>query len=418
MEGENFESTNVESQSMETTGAYEESGSETYESSESVADDSGSDRDYSEGSEQVEPRSTTIARATSDEGTSFELFTDPVTGKTEFRVTSSDRTTEEEEGQTEEDSEPEIEPENNSENEGLTQQQEYNEAYNNIMNQPAKYTLDEFSYALVNNIVDESRVPDEYQAQYADFKISQAKAAYNMKVQEEQMQRERVMKQMQEESTPEARIAANENFFNNLEQEANRLAMQDLGITEKALEDADFSDDGGDALRSKLETAKNWHKQRIMNELQGRYQQEQAYRAQQQQIYKEIGEFTANAQKSEPHFQEIDKMLATAWQEMPTKYGTVVQNALTALAQGTITRQQAQVIQKYFEDTRRLYYARKNGLNQVSKPQVKKKPPVVESAGNGKRNISDRGPDYAALRNADARGKKAWLSDFFKDIEL
>lgn len=404
MEGEQFESTStsIESPSVETSSYSEESSSESYEASSPNTDDTSSSGN-----------STISAR--SDEGTTFELFTDPATGKVEFRARTE--SPEEEEGQTEEES-SEVSSEEDYQEEEQTQEEIQNtaEEFYKPSEKPQEYTLEEFTYAMANGIVDSSRVPQEYQSQYANFKIDQARAAYNQRLADEQYQRQLLEQQMQVEASPEARIQANKNFYENLEQEANRFAMQDLGLTPDAVEDLEYVD-GGEQIKANLENAKNWHKQRLMGELQSRYQAEQQYKAGQRQLYAEIGEFTKQAQMNEPHFQEIDKMLATAWQEMPTKYGAIVQDALSALAAGTITRQQAQVVQKYYEDTRKMFYAKQNGLSTKPKATPKKKPPVVEGAGNG-RDKSAAAPDYAALRNADARGKKAWLADFFKGIEL
>lgn len=419
MEGEQFESANVESQPMEEGGYAQESSSETYEGSEGSAYDS-SDGGYEEGSnessETSERTEETIASARSDEGTSFELYTDPVTGKTEFRVRGPQEENEEEYEEDGGDNSDNSSQEEGQTQEGLSAQYGKQVEYN--ATQQPKYTLDEFSYALANGIVDGTRVPDEYQAQYAEYKIAQAQQAFNQRAQMEAQKRQQLEQQMQAQQSPEARIEANKKFFESLEQEATRFAMADLGITEEDLANAEYEEDGGAAIQNKLDSAKSWHKQRLMNELQARRAQEEAYKAQQKQLYQEIGDFTRNAQMNEPHFQEIDKMLSTAWQEMPTKYGAIVQGALQSLAQGTITRQQTQVIQKYYEDVRRLFYARQNGLQAPMRPQQKKRPPSVERAGNGQSTFSSKAPDYKALRNADARGKKAWLGEFFKGIEL
>lgn len=435
MEGENFESTSYESSSVDTQSYEAPASTESYEGSyDSSSNSDGSyDGDYVGNYEGSYDESSgqsgeqTIASARSAEGTSFELYTDPTTGKTEFRVTSG-------EAQAEAGTPEEGFDDDYSEQDGYQEEQQglsrdVNNYVNNVTGEAAEYTLDEFSAALASGIVDERRVPSEYQAQYADFKIEQARAQFNDKVRYEQQMREyqaqqemarqqAIQQQLAAQNTPEARIAANQQFYQALDDEATRFAMKDLGITRESFEEASYGDENEFATMTKrLEDAKNWHKNRLMNELQSRHQQEQAYQAQQQQLYNEINQFTHNAAATEPHFAEIDNMLATAWQEMPTKYGAVVKGALDSLARGTCTRQQALIIQKYYEDTRKLYYARANGFANANRPkQGRRKPPVVEKAGNG-RTVSPA-LDYTALRNADARGKKAWLANALKGIEL
>lgn len=423
MEGENFESTStssVDTQSYEapaSEGSYE--GSYESDSSSDGGYDGGYDGNYDEPSGQSGEQ--TIASATSAEGTNFELYTDPTTGKTEFRVTSGE--TQAEAGTPEEGFDDNYYAEQNP---GLSQ--EINQYVDSVNGQVPQYTLDEFSNALANGLVDERRVPQEYQKQYADFKIEQARLAFNDKVQYEQQrqayeaqvqaqQQLALQQQLAIQNSPEARAEANRQFYDALDYEATRAAMVDLGYDQQTLDDAKYDDDKGASVYGKLEDAKAWHKSKLMNELQSRYQAEQAYKAGQQQLYYEINEFTRQAEATEPHFREIDSMLATAWQEMPTRYGAVVKGALDSLASGTCTRQEAAVIQKYYEDTRKLFYARMNGFIGPNVSRQRRRPPMVERAGNGQGSIS-KGLDYGALRNADARGKKAWLANALKGIEL
>lgn len=422
MEGENF----VESaQSVEAPSYDAGSSQETYAGTEGYTADSSSEGtpegDY-QGNYQ-ESDNGTIASARSAEGQSFELYTDPVTGKTEFRVTSA----QEEAGTPEEGFDDNYsDQEDVQEENGFSR--EVNQYVDNVTGEVAEYSVDEFAKALASGVVDERRVPQEYQSQYADFKIEQARIAFNDRIRYEQQMRDRqaqieaaqqaeVQQQLAAMRTPEARAEINKQFYEALDSEAERFAIQDLGITQKQIDDARYDEDGGEAFMRILNDAKDWHKSRLMNELQTNYQQERAYQAQQKQLYDEIGNFAIQAEQTEPHFAEIDDMLRTAWQEMPTKYGAVVKAALDSLARGTCTQQEAQIVKKYYEDTRKLFYARANGFANANKPkQVKKKPPMVERPGNG-RNVGYK-PDYAALRSADVRGKKAWLADYFKDIQL
>lgn len=369
--------------------------------------------DYSEptdtGSESTvaEPSdSNTVASVDTDDG-GISLVKDAVTGKVSLQFgTNTDNTDQENEAP----QEPTEAPEGTQPlgTDSVIEGQE-------VVNAPIQqYNLEEFSQALANGYVDPNRVPQEYQAQYADYRIREAiqqrQAQQQIQAQKEMEQRQRIAEQM----TPENRIQANKDFYNALEEEATNLALKDLGMTQEQLDESEFADDG-DEIKRNFENAKSWHKDRLRNEMQARYQQEQAYRNYQQGLYQNIGQFVAEEKAKEPNFDAIDRNLATRYKTLPYEQGRMVESALLSLQNGTINQQGLQVIQDYYNACRKEFYAQKNGLKVNGAKPAPKKPPVVENAGQGQQVNHSYKPNYKDLRNANVDQRSAWFSEYFKN---
>lgn len=358
--------------------------------------------------EQTTSEPSTVATAETDDG-GMSLVKDPVTGKVSLKFgTDTNDTPAQEEAPTEPAEEAVDEGEKGTDSVDMGQQ---------AVSEKPMYNLEEFSTALANGRVDADRVPQEYQAQYADYRIREAiqqrQAQQQAAIQREQAQRQQIAQQM----SPEQRVQANKDFYNALEEEANSLALKDLGITQEQLDDAEYADNG-EQLKREYQNAKDWHKSRLRGEMQARYQQEQAYKQAQQATYNDISAFVEEQRAKEPNFDAIDKTLATRYKTLPYEQGQVIQQALTALQNGTINQQGVQVIQQYYNDCRKEYYAKKNGLkpNGQAKPVVKKAPPVVEGAGQGQQVERSYKPNYSNLRNAkNSDARKAWFSEYFKN---
>lgn len=367
------------------------------------------DTSYNEPEQSYEnnqaPESTeeqTVATAETEDGGSMSVVIDPVTGKRSIKFGDDEpaepQATEDTQEDYQEDGEGYV-------TEGINQGQQ-------VVNNVGKYNLDEFSAALANGRVDPSRVPQEYQAQYADYRIRQAiaerQAQQQAAYQQEQYQRQQIAQQM----SPENRVQANRDFFRGLDEEAGKAALKDLGMTQEEYDDAEFADDG-DEIRRDYENAKAWHTQRLRNEMQTRYQQEQAYRAQQQNVYANLQDFVAQERAKEPNFDAIDRTLTTRYKNLPYEEGRRVEAALAALNAGTINQQGLEVIEKYWNDSRKEYYAKRNGLQPNGK--ATRRPPVVENAGNGQQVNTSYKPNYKNLRKADVDQRSAWFAEYFKN---
>lgn len=274
------------------------------------------------------------------------------------------------------------------------------------------YTLDEFSNAIATGYVDEKRVPQEYQRQYADWKIGQAVQAHNAQqraiAQQEAARRAEIEAQM----NPETRQEQMREFLTGLDKEADVRAQQDAGLSEEDVENLDLMDDDDPKLIN-YKLAKEWHRQDLMAKMQNRYADEQAQRQRQEAVYAGINQFTEEQRAKEPNFDAIDRMLLTRVNDLTYKQAQVVVPVLQALQNGTINEAQTEILRNYYEDTRKLFYMQKNGLGTT--PRAVNRPPTVERAGDGRDVNSVYVPDYGALAKSDVRGRRAWLAEFIRN---
>lgn len=274
------------------------------------------------------------------------------------------------------------------------------------------YTLDEFSNAIATGHVDEKRVPQEYQRQYADWKINQAVQAHNAQqkaiAQQEAARRAEIEAQM----NPETRREQMREFLTGLDKEADVRARQDAGLSEEDIENLDLMDDDDPKLIN-YKLAKEWHRQDLMAKMQNRYADEQAQRQRQEAVYAGINQFTEEQRAKEPNFDAIDRMLLTRVNDLTYKQAQVVVPVLQALQNGTINEAQTEILRNYYEDTRKLFYMQKNGLDTT--PRAVNRPPTVERAGDGRDVNSVYVPDYSALAKSDVRGRRAWLAEFIRN---
>lgn len=274
------------------------------------------------------------------------------------------------------------------------------------------YTLDEFSNAIATGYVDEKRVPQEYQRQYADWKIGQAVQAHNAQqraiAQQEAARRAEIEAQM----NPETRQEQMREFLTGLDKEADARAQQDAGLSEEDVENLDLMDDDDPKLIN-YKLAKEWHRQDLMAKMQSRYADEQAQRQRQEAVYAGINQFTEEQRAKEPNFDAIDRMLLTRVNDLTYKQAQVIVPVLQALQNGTINEAQTEVLRNYYEDTRKMFYMQKNGLDTT--PKAVNRPPTVERAGDGRDIKSVYVPDYSALAKSDVRGRRAWLAEFIRN---
>lgn len=283
------------------------------------------------------------------------------------------------------------------------------DAIDNELAKPAEpYTLDELSAALANGNVDESRVPNEYKAQYANYKIQQAIEARNQQAKAQQEQREQLDKQL----SPEAERENMQKFLTGLDEEAGKRAANLMGFTEEDVNNIEFMDDDDPKLIN-YKLTKEWYRNQMMSDLQQRAKAENDARQKQAAIYQDIRNYIADAQSKEPNFRAIEKLMVERVDALPHGEGKRVEAVLAALNNGNITEQQSIALREYYEVTRKEYYAKKTGLSLKPKPAAK--PPIVEQPGSGQTIGKQYMPDYNALRNASARGRLAWLTEYLRN---
>lgn len=281
-----------------------------------------------------------------------------------------------------------------------------------LNSEPVPYTIDELAQAISAGQVDDRRVPEAHRAQYESWRLNQAVKDYNAQRQAEyQRQQQELEKQ---KLTPEQQQAQMKEFLRNVEEEASKRAAQDAGLSMDEVSNIDLLDDD-DERKIAFKMAKEWRRAEINQNLQQKYLEENTKRQQQAAIYQSINDFTAQAKASEPHFDEINKLMGTRVNDLSYKRAMEIVPVLQALQAGTITEAQTVKLRDYYEDTRKAFYASKNNLS--TKPKAVKQPPVVEKPGTGAQLKQEYKPDYEALRNAGARGRIDWMREYLKNIQ-
>lgn len=335
-----------------------------------------------------------VASANTGDGKRFVIEKDPVTGKRTVKKIDAEPVAAQ-------NTEPVTEPEPAT----SPTAELIDKAASEVGATPEPYDLNEFSAALAAGDVDERRVPQEYQKQYTEFRIAQAVEAYKEKQAEEARQKEQLQKQL----SPEEQAKAMQEFYKKLNADAKARALKDFGLTEEQYDGMEFGDEKQEAA---INAAIEWHRQQLIGNIQQRANAENVARQQQQARYKDIVDFVADAKAKEPHFNAIDQMMQERFKTLPYAEGRKVEEAITALKNGTITDQQAVTMREYYEATRKEYYAKRNNLSSTPKPAAK--PPVVERPGEGRELPRETSFDYAALRNGSIKEKRQWIARFMQ----
>lgn len=339
-----------------------------------------------------------VASAKTSKGTILQVVINPQTGRRELKeVGTENATTQTEQAQkTTENSFME----NNGQPLVNATQNANLEASNNSNNQVSPYSESELLLAIQTGApVDEARLTPQMAVSYGYYKQNLAQQQAIQKAQQEQAQG------ISSEEEVKAAAENRNQFYKRVDQMAKENAMKELGLTEEDVEASEYSDD--ENLINKVEllkTAQEYHRQRILNYVEQEEQKAAQASSMQKAIYQDITNFALNAQKTEPRFNEINKELETYYTNLPYAKATKYADAVQAYRNGNITQQQTQVLQEYYEETRKYVYGRANNLATI--PQ-KVKPPVVERAGSGASVAKPT--NYAELRNLGARDREAWI---------
>ena len=266
------------------------------------------------------------------------------------------------------------------------------------------YTPQELSLAIQMGIVDESRIPPSLAIQYGQFKEKQAQ---QMAIAANQQQ----AKQAPQPNEAQQRME----FLEKIEKTSRELTMQQLGLTEQDLADkdyADYSDNPDLEKRVKaFEGLNAYNRQQIINDVQAQQAKAAQQAAAQKAVNDSILSFAQNEIRTEPKFTEINNALETYYQSLPYAKGAKYAEALNAYKAGTATEAQANVLKEYYDETKKMIYAKANNLSTTPTPVVRT-PARVESPGTGL--DTPRQADPTELRGLDYMGKIAWLAKHTK----
>lgn len=244
-------------------------------------------------------------------------------------------------------------------------------------------TVAEVVEAIRTNTIDPRRVPLEYAGQVAQL-------------------RNAMMAQMQQQAQPAKPVVSQEqarnDFYMKVEQAARENALKVVGITEEELESADYSDDADLKNRVRqFEAALAWQRNSIVEGVRQRQLQAMQQQQAQRQIYIDIDNAVNEYRRTEPEFAGINVLMAGLYKTMPYEQANKYAEAISAYQRGNISPQQAQALQEYYNEARKVYYAQKNGLNVVPTPTPA--PPKVEQPGTGAQQ-----PHHTSI--ADLRGAR------------
>ena len=243
-------------------------------------------------------------------------------------------------------------------------------------------TVAEVVDAIHSNTIDPRRVPIEYAGQVAQL-------------------RNAILAQMQQQAQPAKPVISQEqarnDFYMKVEQAARENALKAVGITEEELESADYTDDAGLKQRVKqFEAALAWQRNSIVEGVRQRQMQAMQQQQAQRQIYIDIDNAVNQYRQTEPEFEGINVLMAGLYKTMPYQQANKYAEAINAYQRGNITPEQAQALQEYYNEARKVYYAQKNGLTVVPAPTPA--PPKVEQPGTGAQQPHHT--TIADLRNA------------------
>ena len=272
--------------------------------------------------------------------------------------------------------------------------------FNNQPQPMPAYTPQELSLAIQMGMVDESRIPPSLAIQYGQFKEKQAQ------------QMAIAANQQQAQQTPQPNEAQQRmEFLEKIEKTSRELTMQQLGLTEQDLADrdyADYSDNPDLEKRVKaFEGLNAYNRQQIINDVQAQQAKAAQQAAAQKAVNDSILSFAQNEIRTEPKFTEINNALETYYQSLPYAKGAKYAEALNAYKAGTATEAQANILKEYYDETKRMIYAKANNLSTTPTPVVRT-PARVESPGTGL--DTPRQADPTELRGLDYMGKIAWLA--------
>lgn len=270
----------------------------------------------------------------------------------------------------------EVKPEAPAQQPAAVQQQPATPLFANPQQPPqmpeAYKNMAEVMDAIRTNTVDARRIPLEFAGQYAQ--IRNAMLA--------QQQAEQNAAQITAGQQPMQQAAARNEFFMKVEKAARENALKAVGITEEELESADYSDDESLKQKAKqFDTALVWQRNSIVEAVKQQQQQAYARQQAQRQIYADIDNKVAEYRSSEPEFEGINVLMASLYKTMPYDKASKYANAIDAYQRGNITVQQAQALQEYYDESRKVYYAQKNGLSVMPSPSPAV--PKVETPGTG-----------------------------------
>lgn len=258
-----------------------------------------------------------------------------------------------------------------------------------IQNHPLPfYSPAEMTLAIQMGQVDQNRIPPEYAAQYAAMVSRNA-------------------------PKPKSEAELRNDFLDSVNKMAKERTMKDLGVTDEELSTGEFSDD--ENIRNKVERYKTQleiNRTNIISEYAEQVRIEQLKAQQANEFKASVASWINEQRAQEPHFDDIGFFMQEHYKTMPYEKAASIAPAMQKALSGNLDPQSAQVIQNYYNDCRKEYYAKLNGTSTTPTPRS----PTVERRGTGK--SVEKPVDYAEkLRNASVRDKAAIVGEWLNAMK-
>ena len=218
--------------------------------------------------------------------------------------------------------------------------------------------------------------------------------------QRQQMEQQRQQFMAQQQAAAEQ---ARQQAFSQLAVQAKAAAMQELGISDDDLTNADFMEDGAEK-KAKFEALYN----KKLLEGQYNYIQNEVVQQQRMEAYNqginEIQSFCADERVKNPHFQQTIQLMETAKNTMPYNVASKIFAAEHNIQNGVLTPNDIATFRQYYDYCKKLAY--QNAANVTTKPKPTASVPNVERAGTTQNNA-----DVPHLNTANLRSMNQYQRD-------
>lgn len=218
--------------------------------------------------------------------------------------------------------------------------------------------------------------------------------------QRQQMEQQRQQFMAQQQAAAEQ---ARQQAFSQLAVQAKAAAMQELGISDNDLTNADFVEDGAEK-KAKFEALYN----KKLLEGQYNYIQNEVVQQQRMEAYNhgvnEIQSFCADERVKNPHFQQTIQLMETAKNTMPYNVAAKIFTAEHNIQNGVLTPNDIATFRQYYDHCKKLAY--QNVANVTTKPKPTASVPNVERAGTTPNNA-----DVPHLNTTNLRSMNQYQRD-------
>jgi len=218
--------------------------------------------------------------------------------------------------------------------------------------------------------------------------------------QRQQMEQQRQQFMAQQQAAAEQ---ARQQAFSQLAIQAKVAAMQELGISDDDLTNADFMEDGAEK-KAKFEALYN----KKLLEGQYNYIQNEVVQQQRMETYSqgvnEIQSFCTDERVKNPHFQQTIQLMEVVKNTLPYNVAEKIFATERNLQNGILTPNDIAVFRQYYDHCKKLAY--QNAANVTTKPKPTASVPNVERAGSAQNNA-----DVPHLNTANLRSMNQYQRD-------